>query len=199
MLILFNKPYRVLCKFTDRTGRPTLTDYISLPEVYPAGRLDYDSEGLLLLTNVGRVQGWISHPRYKLPKTYWAQVEGVPDRGVLQQLATGVSLKDGVTAPAQARLMAPPALWPRVPSIRERQRVPTSWIELTVTEGRNRQVRRMTAAVGHPTLRLVRQAVGPWELGSLEPGEWRQVHCPRRREEIVEMMKRARHKGRDEA
>jgi len=192
MLILFNKPFRVLCKFTDRAGRPTLADYITLPEIYPAGRLDYDSEGLVLLTSVGRLQGWISHPRYKLPKTYWAQVEGVPDRGVLQHLAAGVELKDGMTAPARARLMDPPALWPRVPPIRERQRIPTSWIELTLTEGRNRQVRRMTAAVGHPTLRLIRQTVGPWVLGALAPGEWRQVRCPRRREEIVEMMKRAR-------
>jgi 23S rRNA pseudouridine2457 synthase len=187
-LILFNKPYRVLCKFTDAEGRPTLADYIAVPEVYPAGRLDYESEGLVLLTNVGRVQYWISHPRYKLPKSYWVQVEGVPGEQALQKLATGIALNDGVTEPAAVRLIQPPAVWPRTPPIRERKHIPTAWISLSIAEGRNRQVRRMTAAVGHPTLRLIRHAVGPWELGSLGPGEWRAVHCPRSRDEILQMM-----------
>ena len=189
-LILLNKPYRVLCKFTDAQGRPTLADFITVPDVYPAGRLDYDSEGLVLLTNVGSVQGWISHSRYKLPKTYWVQVEGIPDEEALRQLATGVLLREGAAQPAQVRLMEPPAVWPRTPPIRERKQIPTSWMALTITEGRNRQVRRMTAAVGYPTLRLIRQAVGPWELGALQPGQWKMVRCPRSRQEIAEMMKR---------
>jgi 23S rRNA pseudouridine2457 synthase len=188
-LILFNKPYRVLCKFTDAEGRPTLADFISVPDVYPAGRLDFDSEGLVLLTNVGSVQTWISHPRYKLPKTYWVQVEGIPDEDALRRLATGVPLREGLAEPAQVRLMEPPAVWPRTPPIRERKQIPTSWMALTIVEGRNRQVRRMSAAVGYPTLRLIRQAVGPWELGSLQPGQWRLVPCPRSRQEILEMMK----------
>jgi 23S rRNA pseudouridine2457 synthase len=189
-LILFNKPYRVLCKFTDAQGRPTLADFISIPDVYPAGRLDYDSEGLVLLTSVGSVQSWISHPRFKLPKTYWVQVEGIPDEDALQQLRTGVSLREGPARPAQVRPMESPAVWSRTPPIRERKQIPTSWMALTIAEGRNRQVRRMTAAVGYPTLRLIRQAVGPWELGSLQPGQWKMVRCPRSRQEIAEMMKR---------
>lgn len=188
-LILFNKPYRVLCKFTDREGRATLADFVPIPDVYPAGRLDYDSEGLVLLTNVGAVQHWISHPRYKLPKTYWVQVEGIPDQAALRGLAAGVELKEGLTKPAQVRLMDPPAVWPRDPPIRERAHIPTAWLALTISEGRTRQVRRMTAAAGYPTLRLIRRAVGPWELGSLEPGAWRAVRCPSSRQEIREWMK----------
>jgi 23S rRNA pseudouridine2457 synthase len=177
MLILFNKPFDVLSQFTDRDhGRATLADYIPLTNVYPAGRLDRDSEGLLLLTDDGRLQARIADPRYKLPKVYWAQVEGVPDEAALERLRWGVLLKDGMTRPAKARIMEEPAgLWPRDPPIRYRAAIPTSWIELTLREGRNRQVRRMTAAVGFPTLRLVRWAVGPWTLGDLKPGEWREA------------------------
>ncbi|MCA9937411.1 MAG: pseudouridine synthase [Anaerolineales bacterium] len=174
-LILFNKPYHVLCKFTDREGRPTLADYIPVPDVYAAGRLDYDSEGLVLLTDSGRRQHEISDPRHKLPKTYWVQVEGIPDDAALVRLARGVDLRDGRTRPARVARMDPPAIWPRTPPIRERRSIPTCWLSLTIREGRNRQVRRMTAAVGHPTLRLVRWSVGKWTLGTLQPGEWRGV------------------------
>ncbi len=177
-LLLFNKPYRVLTKFSDHEGRPTLADFIPVPDVYPAGRLDHDSEGLLLLTNVGWLQALISQPQYKLAKTYWVQVEGIPTAAALQQLADGVRLKDGMTLPAQARPMDAPTIWPRVPPIRVRQSVPDAWIELTIREGRNRQVRRMTAAVGYPTLRLIRWAVGPWTLKGLQPGAWREIPCP---------------------
>ena len=177
-VILFNKPFNVLWQFTDRGGRATLADYIPLPGVYPAGRLDYDSEGLLVLTDDGRLQQRIADPRHRLPKTYWAQVEHVPSAEALEQLRRGVVLRDGPTRPAQARLIEPPAIWPRNPPIRERKNIPTAWIELTIREGRNRQVRRMTAAVGHPTLRLVRVAVGPWRLGGLAPGEWVEAELP---------------------
>lgn len=173
-LLLFNKPYQVMCQFTDREGRPTLADYIPIKDVYAAGRLDYDSEGLLLLTDDGRLQQQISDPRYKLPKTYWAQVERIPDEAALQRLRQGVKLKDGRTQTAKVRLIPPPDIWPRNPPIRYRKSVPTAWIELTIREGRNRQVRRMTAAVGHPTLRLIRVAIGPWRLGELQPGEYRE-------------------------
>ncbi|MBV9788693.1 MAG: pseudouridine synthase [Chloroflexi bacterium] len=172
-LIVLNKPYLVLCQFSDSEGRPTLADYVSVPAVYPAGRLDHDSEGLVLLTDSGRLQERISDPRHKLPKTYWVQVEGEPSPGALQQLEQGVDLKDGRTRPATAKLIEPPDVWPRTPPIRERRNIPTAWLSLTITEGRNRQVRRMTAAVGYPTLRLIRAAVGPWSLGMLQPGEWR--------------------------
>ncbi|MBB5210371.1 rRNA large subunit pseudouridine synthase E [Microbulbifer hydrolyticus] len=172
-LILFNKPYGVLCQFTDQEGRPTLADYIDKPGVYAAGRLDFDSEGLLLLTADGQLQHQIAHPDSKLPKVYWAQVEGMVSDDALVQLRQGVQLKDGRTAPAKARVIAEPAIWPRVPPIRERKAIPTSWIELTISEGRNRQVRRMTAAVGYPTLRLVRCAIGNWRLDGLAPGEQR--------------------------
>jgi 23S rRNA pseudouridine2457 synthase len=174
-LILFNKPFNVLSQFTDREGRRTLAGFIAVPRVRPAGRLDYDSEGLLLLTDDGRLQARIADPKHKLPKTYWVQVEGAPADKALERLRRGVTLHDGRTRPAQARLISEPALWPRVPPIRFRRHIPTSWIELTLTEGRNRQVRRMTAAVGHPTLRLVRVAIGPYVLGDLMPGEWREI------------------------
>ena len=175
-LVLFNKPFGVQTRFTDPAGRATLADYIPVADVYPCGRLDADSEGLLVLTDDGRLQHRLSDPRHKQPKTYWAQVEGIPDGGAITRLQRGVSLKDGPTAPAQARVMAAPALWDRVPSIRYRAAIPTAWIELTIHEGRNRQVRRMTAAVGFPTLRLVRWSVGPWTLEGIAPGAWRSLH-----------------------
>jgi 23S rRNA pseudouridine2457 synthase len=174
-LILFNKPFNVLCQFTGAEGRATLSDYIHVPDVYPAGRLDYDSEGLLLLTNDGALQQRIADPRFKLPKTYLVQVERVPDEAALRQLRRGVQLKDGMTRPAQVELIEPPAVWERTPPIRFRKNVPDCWLRLTITEGRNRQVRRMTAAVGHPTLRLIRVRVGEWELGALQPDEWREA------------------------
>jgi 23S rRNA pseudouridine2457 synthase len=189
-LILFNKPYLVLCQFTDPEGRRTLADYIPLPELYPAGRLDYDSEGLLLLTNVGWLQHMIAHPRYKLPKTYWVQVEGIPTAAALTQLQRGVELRDGRTRPARVEPIDEPAIWPRVPPIRERNSIPTSWLAITIAEGRKRQIRHMTAAVGFPTLRLIRHAVGPWRLGSLRPGEWKQVACPRDRREYLRLVER---------
>jgi 23S rRNA pseudouridine2457 synthase len=170
-LILFNKPYGVLSQFTDEgSGHPTLADYIAVPGVYPAGRLDRDSEGLLLLTDDGGLQARIADPRYKLAKTYWVQVEGEPDAAAIAALRDGVRLKDGVTRPATAERIDPPALWPRDPPVRFRKSVPDCWIALTIREGRNRQVRRMTAAVGHPTLRLVRWRIGDWTLDGLAPG-----------------------------
>ena len=177
-LILFNKPYGVLCQFTDPGGaapRATLADFIKVPGVYPAGRLDTDSEGLLLLTDDGKLQARIADPQFKLPKSYLVQVEGEPDEAALAALRKGVQLKDGLTRPAEAVHVPAPALWPRDPPIRVRQSVPDSWIKLTLREGKNRQVRRMTAAVGHPTLRLVRWAIGEWSLEGLQPGEWREV------------------------
>jgi 23S rRNA pseudouridine2457 synthase len=176
VLLLFNKPFNVLCQFTDDGQRTTLAAFIDIPGIYAAGRLDYDSEGLLLLTNDGRLQHRIANPRHKLPKTYWVQVEGTIDEEALQKLRKGVELNDGMTLPAQARLLAAPGLWPRDPPIRVRKNIPDSWLELTITEGRNRQVRRMTAAVGFPTLRLVRVRIGDWELGKLQPGESRIWH-----------------------
>ncbi len=178
-LILFNKPFGVLSQFTDRgttdAARKTLSDYIDLPGVYPAGRLDRDSEGLMLLTDDGRLQARISHPKYKAPKTYWVQVEGRIDDAALVALRNGITLKDGKTRPAKAAAIPPPdMLWPRTPPIRVRKSVPDSWLSLTITEGRNRQVRRMTAHVGFPTLRLIRASIGNWHLGELAPGNWRQ-------------------------
>jgi len=178
-LILFNKPYGVLSQFTDRGGagsaRATLSDHVDLPGVYPAGRLDRDSEGLLLLTDDGGLQAQIADPRFKMPKTYFVQVEGEPAEASLDALRRGVRLKDGPTRPAEVECIAAPALWPRDPPVRFRKSVPDSWLRLTIREGRNRQVRRMTAAVGLPTLRLVRWRVGEWTLEGLQPGEWRQV------------------------
>ena len=176
-LILFNKPYGVLSQFTDArspTPRPTLSAYIAVPGVYPAGRLDFDSEGLLLLTGDGRLQARIADPRFKLAKTYWVQVEGDPADADLAPLRTGVRLKDGLTRPAEVKRIDPPPLWPRDPPVRFRKTVPDCWLELTIGEGRNRQVRRMTAAIGLPTLRLVRYSVGEWTLDGLAPGEWRE-------------------------
>ena len=175
-LILFNKPMNVLSQFTDRgspTKRATLSDFIDMPGVYPAGRLDRDSEGLLLLTDDGKFQARIADPKFKLPKTYLVQVEGEPDDRALRQLARGVELNDGPTRPALAEAIADPQLWPRDPPVRFRKSVPDSWLRLTITEGRNRQVRRMTAAVGFPTLRLIRWSVGDWSLADLKPGKWR--------------------------
>ncbi len=171
LLICLNKPYGVLCQFSDTSGRPTLADYVSTPDVYPAGRLDLDSEGLLLLTDDGQLQHKITDPKHKLPKTYWAQVEGTPNEAALITLRNGPTLNDGPTRPCRAKLISPSALWERTPPIRERAAIPTQWIELTITEGRNRQVRRMTAAIGHPTLRLIRVSIGSWTLNNLQPGQ----------------------------
>ncbi|MGE5616509.1 MAG: pseudouridine synthase [Bacillota bacterium] len=183
-LLLLNKPYDVLCQFTrgkeaSRRGEttPTLADFVRVPGVYPAGRLDRDSEGLVLLTDDGALQAAIADPRHELPKRYWVQVEGAPREAALERLREGVELREGRTRPATVRCKAAPELWPRDPPIRVRRLIPTSWLEIVLREGRNRQVRRMTAAVGLPTLRLVRFAVGPWSLEGLSPGQWREVEA----------------------
>ncbi|WP_290538346.1 MULTISPECIES: pseudouridine synthase [Alcanivorax] len=180
-LILLNKPFQVLSQFSDDQGRQTLREFIPVPGVYPAGRLDWDSEGLLLLTDDGALQARISDPRFHLPKTYLVQVEGKPGEQELQKLRQGITLKDGPCRPAKAESIEAPDLWPRHPPVRSRKTVADSWLKLTIDEGRNRQVRRMTAAIGHPTLRLVRWQIGDWDLTGLAPGEWRSmaVHAPK--------------------
>ena len=180
-VLLFNKPFGVLTQFSPSTGRATLKDYIAVPGVYPAGRLDADSEGLVVLTDDGALQARISHPRHKEDKEYWVQVEGEPTADALSRLAAGVDLGDFVTAPCCAERMAEPALWPRDPPIRYRAAIPTHWLRIVLREGKNRQVRRMTAKVGLPTLRLVRWRIGAWALDDLLPGQWREADAGRRR------------------
>lgn len=174
-LILFNKPYGVLCQFRRTDDKPTLADFFTDPTIHPCGRLDHDSEGLLLLTDDGKLNSRITEPKFKLAKTYWAQVDNDISAEAIAQLQQGVMLNDGITRPAHARKLHEPDLWPRTPPIRYRASIPTSWVELVISEGRNRQVRRMTAAVGFPTLRLVRVSIGSWSVAGLDVGEWREI------------------------
>lgn len=179
-LILLNKPFQVLSQFSksDSSDKATLADHIDIPNVYPAGRLDYDSEGLMLLTDNGALQNRIAHPDHKTFKSYWVQVEGIPNVASLEKLQTGLMLKDGLTKPAKASIIAEPNIWPRTPPIRERKEIPTTWLEIEISEGRNRQVRRMTAAIGHPTLRLIRHRIGEWTLDHLQPGQFKVIDVP---------------------
>jgi 23S rRNA pseudouridine2457 synthase len=177
-IILFNKPFNVLTQFSGEPGDKTLADYISIKDIYPAGRLDKDSEGLLVLTNDGILQARLTQPQSKQPKTYWVQVEGSPSDDDLEQLRIGVTLKDGLTLPADIERMEQPEIWDRTPPIRERKNIPTTWLALTLREGRNRQVRRMTAHIGFPTLRLIRYKMADWTVDDLAPGEWREVTLP---------------------
>ncbi|WP_343044199.1 pseudouridine synthase [Marinifaba aquimaris] len=171
IVVLFNKPFDVLTQFTDDDNRQTLKDFINIKDVYAAGRLDKDSEGLLVLTNDGAIQDLISHPKHHKEKEYWVQVEGIPDNTAISKLTKGVELKDGMTKPAKVKIIEQPSIWPRHPPIRERKNIPTTWLSIIISEGKNRQVRRMTAHVGHPTLRLVRASVGEYQLGDLQPGQ----------------------------
>ena len=174
-LVLFNKPFNTLCQFTGEAGDSTLADYIDIKDVYPAGRLDKDSEGLLLLTGDGQLQHQIANPKNKMSKTYWVQVEGAPSEEDLEPLRQGVRIQKYTTKPAKARIISEPDIWPRTPPIRERKNVPDTWLEITLKEGKNRQVRRMTAAIGFPTLRLIRANIGPWKLEQLKPGEHKTI------------------------
>ena len=179
MLIAFNKPNGVICQFSPSAGKPTLKDFIDVPDIYPAGRLDTDSEGLLMLTDDGILQARIAEPARKILKTYWVQVEGEPTDAELDPLRIGINLGDFTAAPAKAKMLSPPKdLWPRNPPVRFRQSIPTAWLEISITEGKNRQIRRMTAKVGYPTLRLIRMSIGAWSLGNLESGTWRVETVP---------------------
>jgi 23S rRNA pseudouridine2457 synthase len=173
MIVLFNKPFNILCQFTDKEGRKNLSDFIPIKNIYAAGRLDYDSEGLVVLTDDGKLQNKISDPEHKLEKIYWVQVEGIPNQIALNKVRKGIQLKDGLTKPAKIQLIGEPKIWDRIPPIRDRKNIPTRWLELKIIEGKNRQVRRMTSAIGHPTLRLMRYSIDDWTIDNLKPGEYR--------------------------